>query len=175
MICPNCGKKSVRSEVDRYKYVESGLNNVWLRGVNVYQCPCGEKFVQIPGIEALHDAIAYHLLKKPSVLTGQEFRFLRKWLGLTGEELARSLGTSRVSISRWENETVKITSATDHLIRLLALRIKEETWKQQMNLEITIQELLETIATKPAKNFSIMITKEMLKRPPFGAKAFQPV
>lgn len=87
MTCPRCGKALKRTLVKDYPYRESGLGNVYLQNIATYQCECGEKLVQIPVIDRLHDTIAYYLLKKPSLLTGEEFRFLRKWVGLTANQL----------------------------------------------------------------------------------------
>ena len=168
MMCPQCGHKMRRSSVSRYHYRESGLDNVYLRDVGVHKCECGEKLIQIHAIQRLHEAIAYHLLKKHALLTGPEFRFLRQWIGLTAKRLASALGIkTRVSISRWENGKAPITPATDHAMRLLVMRLKEETVNQRMFSEIGIQERFERISTKPSRPSKITISLSTLKNLPF--------
>lgn len=171
MTCPRCGKALKRTLVKDYPYRESWLGNIYLQNIATYQCECGEKLVQIPAIDRLHDTIAYYLLKKSSLLTGEEFRFLRKWVGLTANQLLPLLGVkTRISISRWENGKAPITASTDHAMRLLVMRLKEEALHQRMFAEIEIQEHFERIARKPGKSLRITISKEMLDRLPFPAQ-----
>jgi putative zinc finger/helix-turn-helix YgiT family protein len=171
MTCPRCGKALKRTIVKSHQYRESGLGNVYLQNIPAYQCECGERLMQIPAMDRLHDAIAYHLLKKPSLLTGEEFRFLRKWVELTANQLAALLGVkTRISVSRWENGKAPITVATDHAVRLLVMRLKEDALQQRMFAEIETQEHFERIAGKPGKPVRITISKEMLDRVPFPAQ-----
>ena len=163
MTCPQCGKKMRRSTVRLYHYRESGLDNVYLRDVGVHKCECGGKLIQIHAIQPLHDAIAYRLLRKYALLTGPEFRFLRQWVGLTAKRLASALGIkTRISISRWENGKAPITSATDHAMRLLVMRLKEEAVNQRMFKEVGIQEHFEQISNKPGRPSKITISQASL-------------
>ncbi|TAJ08745.1 MAG: hypothetical protein EPO61_07490 [Nitrospirae bacterium] len=151
-----------------HHYRESGLSNVYLQNIASYRCDCGEKLVQIPAIDRLHDAVAYYLLKKPSLLTGEEFRFLRKWVGLTAIQLLPLLGVkTRISISRWENGKAPITASTDHAMRLLVMRLKEESLHQRMFTEIEIQGHFEQMGAKAGKPVRVTISKAMLDRLPF--------
>ena len=168
MMCPHCGNKMRRSTVGLYHYRESGLDNVYLRNVGVHKFECGGKLIQVHAIQRLHDAIAYHLLKKHALLAGPEFRFLRQWVGLTAKRLASALGVkTRISISRWENGKAPITPATDHAMRLLVMRLKEETVHQRMFGEVGIQEQFERISTKPGRPSRITISQETLENLPF--------
>src|SRR5438309_11880615 len=89
--CTNCGEH-VASEHRNYRYAESGLPNVVLQGVTVADCPkCGNSDVSIPRIARIHQSIARALANSPARLTGPQLRFLRKHLGLNGEELGRYL------------------------------------------------------------------------------------
>ncbi len=171
MNCLNCGKKMERSIQKRYHYKESGLDNVYLKGSAIFhKCVCGQLFVEIAQIERLHDAIAYHLLNKKTIWSGREFRFLRKWVGLTAEELGRALGhISRGTISRWENDKIRITPATHHQMLLLVLRLKEEAINERMVLKVAIEEFLGKIAEKTKKPVSITITPDIIKNLPFAA------
>lgn len=106
-----------------YHYVECGLDNVRLRnGFVVKQTPYGEA-VAIHDVEGLHLAIGVMLAEKAGKLTGKEFRFLRKELGLSQENLAGILGNTDQAIAKWE-KTGKIPLASERLLRGLYLEAK---------------------------------------------------
>ncbi len=120
MKCPSCGK-AMRATKRDHRYEEAGLKNVVLTGTTVYECGCGEILPEFPQIHRLHQRIAKDLVAKQSPLTGEEFRFLRKAMGLSAKELARLLGVTTVTISRWENNKEKVGSQSDRLLRCLYL------------------------------------------------------
>lgn len=173
MTCPKCGATLPRPEVVRlYHYRESGLDNVYLRDIATYRCTCGERLVQIPAVERVHDAIAAELLAKPSLLTGPEFRFLRKWGGLTAPELASALGIkTRITISRWENEKSPLTAAADRAMRLLVMRMKEDALNRRLFEHVAVAEQFRRIAPT-ARRFRITIAPKHLDgatlAPPVG-------
>lgn len=118
--CFECGKTLRVRRNREYRYRESGLDSVILTGIRVFECPgCHEVFAEIPNIVGLHRAIAGHLARKPAPLTGPEFRFLRKEMGLKAKDLARHLGTTDVTVSRWETGDKTINPAADRLLRLM--------------------------------------------------------
>ena len=161
-----------RALIHEYHYKESGLDKVMLVDwVVSFTCACGERLIEIPGIERLHDAIAYDLLQKPSLLKGQEFRFLRKWIGATAEQLRQNLGgVTRVTVSRWENGKSSITASTDHHMRLYVMRVKEEGVQRRMFEKIKIQEISEQIInSKVSKRLPITITKKKMRDLPFSS------
>ena len=172
MTCPQCGATLPRPEVVRlYHYRESGLDNVYLRDIATYRCACGERLVQIPAVERVHDAIAAELLAKPSLLTGSEFRFLRKWVGLTAPELASALGIkTRITISRWENDKAPLTAAADHAMRLLVMRMKEDALNRRLFEHVTVAEQFRRIAPT-ARRFRITIDPEDLNGTAAGLPA----
>ena len=146
MICPACGRKPAHT-IEEYHYRESGLDNVFVRGVGIYKCNCGQEYVQLPGVQAVHQQVAVELLNKTSLLTGAEARFLRKWLGLTSDQLANALGYTRVSVSRRENKG--LTVATDRSLRLYASQVG--------NIPIDVEKLFSTISDTPDQNFKITV------------------
>jgi DNA-binding XRE family transcriptional regulator len=155
------------SVVDRYRYKESGLERVYVLGVNLYKCECGEKLIHIPFIERLHDAIAYDLLKKKTLLIGEEFRFLRKWVSLTIEELKSKLGVSKITIIRCEKG--QITPHSDHCMRMFVMRVKEQVCQRQMFVEINVGELFEKMPSKATGPARITIDKDTLENLPFSS------
>ena len=146
MICPECGSQP-RYSVERYQYRESGLDNVFVDGVGIFRCVCGQEYIQLPGTQEVHNQVASALLNKTSLLTGSEARFLRKWLRLTSDELAKALGYTRVSVSRRENRG--LTVATDRSLRLYASQVG--------NISIDVGKLFSTINDRPQRNFKIAV------------------
>ncbi len=116
--CPNCQKKG-QTHKGKYHYTESGLQNVWLKGVEVFECECGENFAFIPCAQELHNLIAGILLQKEDQLSGSEIRFLRKHMGLKAKDFAKELGVGKVSVSRWESGDYSPSESFDRFIRLL--------------------------------------------------------
>lgn len=118
-MCSSCGQK-VRAKKGDYNYVGSGLTNVVLKGIELYYCPaCGEVSPKIPKVKGLHRAIAKGLIEKTSLLTGEEIRFLRKEMGLRAKALAEVMGVDKVTVSRWETGSERISTTADRAIRLL--------------------------------------------------------
>ncbi|HLK34268.1 MAG TPA: type II TA system antitoxin MqsA family protein [Terriglobales bacterium] len=123
--CRECGGKA---EVIRgtYQFKESGLNNVVLHGVEIVNCrECGEEQVAIPNMDDLMRTIALALVTKPYGLRGEEIRFLRKYLRMTGEQFSRLLHVDKTTLSKWENNDDKVGSQSDLLIRSYALNLGE--------------------------------------------------
>lgn len=160
MKCLMCGKEAVRAKAN-YKYVESGLDNVVLSGVNVYKCSCGEVMPEIKNAEKLHELIALAIIKKFSLLSGKEFRFLRKQMMLKGKNIASILGVDPVTVSRWEQSNAKIGVPNDRLIRMLYLQTIEEKHKK------TLCGLVEgfPLIKRSVKHAKISIAYDKLMRP----------
>ncbi|TMQ23292.1 MAG: YgiT-type zinc finger protein [Deltaproteobacteria bacterium] len=101
-ICLNCGHKLVTK---RENHPYRSLPGTVLVGVPVHRCPnCGESEVEIPMIDDLNRTLAGGLIVKTSRLIGVEIRFLRGWLDYSSAEFARLLGSSPVTVSRWEHD-----------------------------------------------------------------------
>lgn len=147
MRCYNCGKK-MKSRKGRYHFVESGLPNVYLDEVVIHYCSCGEEAAEIPCLDDLLDKIAKRIVASAQFLSGAEVRFLRKRLGLQANELAEILGVSRVTVSRWENDKVKIDKAYDDMIRAL---IKSRDFRE------VLEELHENKRTKRSRSHKYVL------------------
>jgi putative zinc finger/helix-turn-helix YgiT family protein len=110
-----------------YPYRESGLENVILTGIRVWQCPSGHQQPEIPNIEGLHRLIAKLLTQSRTRLHGPEIRYLRKFLGYAAKDFAKLLGVTPVTVSRWENGAEEIGAPSERLIRTLASFVANES------------------------------------------------
>ena len=103
-----------------YRYTESGLDNVFIEGVNLIEDDAGEDCVTIPNVNGLHKAIAYGIVSRRSGMTGRELRFLRTEMGMTQAELAGMVHREPLAVSRWERGEVEIDGNAEALVRLYA-------------------------------------------------------
>lgn len=103
-----------------YHYTESGLRNVWLaNGYREHETPYGLG-VSIEDVEGLHRAIGTKLANEKPHITGAEFRFLRKELGLSQAKLAHWWGYETQSLALWEKRG-RVPKIADRFIRLIYL------------------------------------------------------
>lgn len=116
MKCPSCQQLG-HTHKGKYHYIESGLPNIWLIGVEIFECNCGETFAFVPCLDDLHQIIAMDLLEKDDQLSGREIKFLRKHLGLRAKDFAKQIGVMNVTVSRWEREEFIPPKPMDRLIR----------------------------------------------------------
>lgn len=122
MKCLECGKIMKKTKVGNYHFTISGLDNVYLKDVLVWDCPsCGEREVVIPNIENLHEVIAKTISLKKSALIAKEIRYLRSFLGFSGAQFARNVAVKPETVSRWENGKQKMDLTTERFLRVLVL------------------------------------------------------
>src|SRR5437773_1174251 len=122
MKCLDCNLEMLVKEVaDNYQYLESGLDYIYLSGIDVYQCPkCHALIPEIPNVRNLHLVIALGIIERPKPLQGCEIKFLRKSLGLKAKDLARKLGYQPEVLSRYENDKeTPMGEQGDRLLRVL--------------------------------------------------------
>jgi len=124
MKCPNCKHTMGLKKSVRYQYLESGLDNLILEGIDIFECACGENIVRIPAVDKLHRLVGLRIIEKNSPLTGAEIRFLRKNMGMSAISLASLMGVDNASVSRWENGKQKISKPHDLLLRLIYCNMK---------------------------------------------------
>ena len=105
-----------------YRYTESGLDNVVVKGARILVDDAGEQCVTIPNVNGLHKAIASGIVYRHSTMTGRELRFLRTEMGMTQAELAAMVHREPLAVSRWERGENPIDSNAEALIRLHAVQ-----------------------------------------------------
>lgn len=124
--CCAC-KRTMVGRRQNYQYTESGLSSVVLTNVLVFNCSCGEIVAELPALEALHSLIAFDLFRKGTLLSGEEVRFMRKWVGYSATHFAGVMGVAKETVSRWENQKTTISKECDRLLRLVCFAKKIET------------------------------------------------
>lgn len=103
-----------------YHYTDSGLSNVWLaNGYRTVRSPYG-KAVSIEDVAGLHRSIGRKLALEKPHLTGTEFRFLRKELGLSQAALAALFGNTEQAVAKWE-KGARLPAWADRLLRQVYL------------------------------------------------------
>ena len=101
------------------------LPSVMVTGVEGQRCTsCDNVRYQVQDLDGLFRMVAFMLVHKPERLSGPEARFLRKWLGWSGQDTAERLGFSPEHVSRWENGKVRMSDTADRLLRVLATRLE---------------------------------------------------
>ena len=107
------------TEQEPYRFVGSGLENVYLVGVE-YEVDeaTGMQSAAVPCLPALMEAIGKVLVEKSTALTGDKLRFLRKRLRFASKDFAKLIGVSGEQYSRLENAAT-VTPTVERLVRLL--------------------------------------------------------
>ena len=165
--CETCGT-AMKPTIRDYRYEESGLGNVILERLRVYRCPkCRTAAPEIPNVLGLHQTIARALLTKPVLLTGAEIRFLRRHGGLKAAEFAARLGTTPVTVSRWETGNIRVDGKTDRLIRLLCVRKLEEGARRL--LFPGFYEVVTRLSPSARRSTPIRISRRQLRQSPWMA------
>lgn len=107
--------------MSKYRYKECGLDNVIIEGVSFLHDDKGESVIRIPNVNGLHRAIAFGIVRRHSMMSGKEMRFLRSEMGMTQAELAEMIHREPLTISRWERGETDIDANAETLIRLHAI------------------------------------------------------
>jgi putative transcriptional regulator len=102
-----------------FRFVDSGLPNVYLVGIRYFTYEDGRVVAEIPALKSLMKLIARDLVERPDSLSGAEIRFLRKRLGKRAVDFARELGIEAETLSRFENDKQEAGESLDKLIRLV--------------------------------------------------------
>ena len=125
MECSNCGEPAEIAH-GNYKFRESGLDNIILCGIELIKCnKCGNEDPIIPALDDLFRTIALAIVTKPYGLAGEELRFLRKYMSLTGDEFSRMLHVDKTTLSKWENNDDPVGPQSDLAIRMMVMSQNE--------------------------------------------------
>ena len=123
MKCDVCGATLISERATArkpYPYVECGLPNVYLIGIELRSCPQHGESPVIPRMGELHCVIALSLIEKPGPLLGGEVTYLRKFARMQAKDFAARLRVSPETLSRIENSVQKMGASLDKLVRAVA-------------------------------------------------------
>lgn len=134
-----------------FHFLDSGLSYVYLVGIKYYVHVDGKILAEIPAVKELMQLIARDLFSKKGSLTGEEIRFLRKRLGKKQAEFASAIGVEPETFSRYENDKLAVSEASDKLIRLVYLLLSGDQNLAEAKSEL--EELLRTwhVSSQPKK------------------------
>jgi len=133
--CPACGNE-MRARTESRRYDQ--MVNVVLEGIDVHHCDnCGEEEVVYRRFGQLNEAIAQMIAGEEARLGPGEIRFLRTYLGLTGAQLARTMGVAPETVSRWESESAGQSMGTvaERLLRVMVLHDVDVSALESMAVE----------------------------------------
>jgi DNA-binding transcriptional regulator YiaG len=86
-------------------YTASGLDYVYLvNGYSVEKDPDYGRILTIEAADDLHRAIGLYVINQDRALTGSEFRFLRKQMGLKQKDLAERFGTDVQTVANYKGQ-----------------------------------------------------------------------
>jgi len=93
----------------------------------------GEWFIDID-MNRLQLLVLAALAHKPASLTGDEHRFIRKYLEMTTTEFGKLFGVSHVAVLKWEKAQNKISPSLELCIRLHVLNhVKDKEFRDLYN------------------------------------------
>src|SRR5262245_27783431 len=96
----------------------SGLPGVVVANLPGLRCArCGEEL--LPG-DSVQLGLAYVVMaaiERETILSAPLARFLRRYIGVTQDELAGRMEVSRVTIADWERGEQPLSPANDHTLR----------------------------------------------------------
>ena len=118
--CEDSMVENVSTIEKPYRYVGSGLGNVWLVGVKYWLCSiCEKQAAEIPALKHLLESIARTLVEKKSPLVGEQVRFLRKRLGRPSKDFAALIGVTPERYSAMEAKSTPLAEGRDKLVRFV--------------------------------------------------------
>jgi DNA-binding transcriptional regulator YiaG len=138
--CRASAEKREATLENPYHFVESGLPDVYLVGIDYYVCEkCRKQSADIPFLKDLMIKIARTVVRQETPLDNNEIRFLRKRLGKKSSEFAKIIGVTPEHLSRLESDSGEYSTSesADKFIRIYySLLSGDETLKDIMNSHI---------------------------------------
>ena len=112
-------KREENMHDERYHYLESGLDDVYLvNGFKRFSSSRGTS-IAISDVDQLHEVIGMYLCRQRKELRGSEIRFPRQEMLMSQSTLARLLEVTEQTIHRWEAEKSRMPRAAEAIVRLL--------------------------------------------------------
>lgn len=122
MRCVMCGGQTMATPHQRVA-LDVGLPGVEIDDISIHTCTaCGERYDELPPLEPLMAYITGVIAARPNRLTGAEIRFLRKRLGWSSKDFAKAFCVEPTTVSKWENDKLKLDPFKDKMLRQFARR-----------------------------------------------------
>jgi DNA-binding transcriptional regulator YiaG len=112
---------------------------------------CGGEVLTAPAITKLRNQLAAVILGSPERLPAKQLSFLRRYLDLTQQELAKKMGITRKTVSQWESKG-GISPQHDLILRLLVYTRLDAAYRP----ELAVLDHVRTGAAKKAKGALIV-------------------
>jgi transcriptional regulator with XRE-family HTH domain len=126
-----------RPLVESYHYTACGLNNIYLtNGVSILPTPDGSAVI-ISNLGGLQHAIGIYIAEKQEPMSGPEFRFLRKQMKLTQQDLAMRMKISNQTIANYEKENTALGPAEPLMRLIYLLHVMPNEWRVSLLKKIT--------------------------------------
>jgi len=140
MKCTECNNE-MALKTTNIDYPIAGLKLI-LIGLPTPTCKkCGNKAIAIPAIKNLHTLVARIIIDEIPKPTGEQIKFLRKFMGMTQETFHGYFTQEKPNaetVSRWENDQNKPADTTIFLIKKM---VEEFIIKQNREYEALITEI----------------------------------
>ncbi|MBI5543088.1 MAG: type II toxin-antitoxin system MqsA family antitoxin [Deltaproteobacteria bacterium] len=99
--CVRCGRSGLQKVETEQTLTAAG--RTFTKSIEARRCgSCGETYLPALALARLELEAAYWLTRNQPAPSGEAFRFVRKALGLPGNELAHLLGVAPATLCRWE-------------------------------------------------------------------------
>ena len=154
MECPICESQNAISEFRSYTLDEFAVENIVLHNVEFTVCPdCEEETFTIPRYNLVIKQIRELLCSINKRLSAGDFAFLRTQLGVNGQDYAKLVGVSNVTVSRWESGDYEISKSADRAIRHHTLSAMGMKWERINRVLMSIEETDDQLIEVDLNNF----------------------
>lgn len=119
--------KTIKKLVDSYEYNGLGFP-VILRDVPIVE-DRGYEYPLINYKDVMNKA-AYNLVIKHESLDGARLKFLRRFIGLSLDQMAELTGVSKSTLHKWEKTAGKPLDISGEKLRLIFMRVRDVISKE---------------------------------------------
>lgn len=148
-ICGTCGNDALLVW-GNHRFDEIGVP-VLLKRIRLIKClHCKSVDPIIPNISDLINAVALAVILQPTKLSGQEVRFLRKFVGKNNKDFSRLLNVDNTHLSKVENNLngLEIGDQLDKYVRVLVMNMSDSLRDKFVRLLERIPQISNSPAVK---------------------------
>lgn len=114
--CIECGNRSFETST-----VDHDVDVLVRVQAQQHTCTeCGEVYVDIPDLERLYHSVAQSFARQRERLAPEQIKWLRKFIGFSGQDFAERVDVARETVSQWENGHSTMNYAAEVLLRVMA-------------------------------------------------------